>query len=77
MMPTDAIAIVTPHGRYERVSRNPKEMLPCGHTTDMYEIAWNGDTKTPADGELPSLVCNSCMKNWIAALVASVRKETT
>ena len=47
MIPTDAIAIVTPHGRYERALHNRQEALPCGHRTAMDEIAWQRDTKTP------------------------------
>ena len=39
MIPIDAIAIVTPRGRYERVLRNRKAVLPCGHRTAMDEIA--------------------------------------
>ena len=74
MIPTDAIAIVTPHGRYERVMRSRKQVLPCGHRTAMDEIAWQRDTKTQSD-ELPALVCNRCMKDWMAAFVAGRRRQ--
>ena len=72
MIPTDAIAIVTPHGRYERVMRSRKQVLPCGHRTAMDEIAWQRDTKTQSD-ELPALVCNRCMKDWMAGFVLDLR----
>lgn len=68
MIPADAIAIVTPHGRYERVLRGQKHILACGHHTAMDEIAWQRNAKTQ-DGELSDLVCNACMKAWIAAFV--------
>ena len=74
MIPTDAIAIVTPHGRYERVLCSPKRNLPCGHRTAMDEIAWQRDTKTQS-AELPDVVCNRCMKGWMAAFVANGRRE--
>ncbi len=70
MIPAYAIAIVTPHGRYERVLRGRKNTLPCGHRTAMDEIAWQRDSKTPGAGELPDLVCNACMKTWVAALAS-------
>ena len=69
MIPTDAIAIVTPHGRYERVLRGRRKVLPCGHHTAMDQIAWHRDTKT-RHAELPDLVCNACMRAWVAAFVA-------
>ena len=74
MIRTDAIAIVTPHGRYERVLRGRRNPLPCGHRTAMDEIAWQRDTKTP-DADLPDLVCNACMKGWLTALVSAGRKD--
>ena len=45
MIPIDAIAVVTPHGRYERIMRSPKETSHCGHRTATNEIAWRRDTK--------------------------------
>jgi hypothetical protein len=39
MIPNDAIAIVTLHGRYERVLRSREQALSCGHATAMDEIA--------------------------------------
>ena len=74
MIPTDAIAIVTPHGRYERVMRSRKQVLPCGHRTAMDEIAWQRDTKTQSD-ELPALVCNRCMNDWMVAFVSRRQGE--
>ena len=72
-IPADAIAIVTPHGRYERVLRSRKKVLPCGHRTAMDEIAWQRDAKTQS-AELPALVCNRCMKGRMEALVAGGHK---
>ena len=69
MIPADAIAIITPHGRYERVLRGRRNALPCGHHTAMDETAWRRNTKTQ-DGELSDLVCNACMRAWLAAFVA-------
>ena len=69
MIPNDAIAIVTPHGRYERVMRGRRNPLPCGHHTAMDEIAWRRDTTTP-DAELPDVMCNACMKGWMEAFVS-------
>ena len=69
MIPADAIAIITPHGRYERVLRGRRNALPCGHHTAMDEIAWQRNTKTQ-DAELPGLVCNACMQAWMTAFVA-------
>lgn len=74
MIPTDAIAIVTPHGRYERVLRSRRQALPCGHHTAMDEIAWQQVSKTH-ESDLPALVCNRCMKGWMAAFVAAGRRE--
>ena len=74
-IPTDAIAIVTPHGRYERVLRNRQEALPCGHRTVMDEIAWLRDTKTPGDDELPSPMCNAGMIPYVEAFVAAGHQE--
>lgn len=76
MIPKNAIAIVTPHGRYQRVMRGRRNVLPCGHQTAMNEIAWQRDTKTPG-GELPDLVCNACMKTWVSEFVANGRREAT
>ena len=73
MIPTDAIAIVTPHGRYERVLRGRRTVLPCGHHTAMDEIAWQRDAKTP-DDELPDLICNACMRVWMAEFIARGRQ---
>ena len=73
MIPADAIAIVTPHGRYERVLRGRRTALPCGHHTAMNEIAWKRDTKTQ-DAELPGLVCNACMGAWVAAFAGREQK---
>ena len=68
MIRSDAIAIVTSHGRYERVLRSQSQELSCGHRTAMDEIAWQLDTKTPADeGLLLQVVCHACMKAWVAA----------
>ena len=75
MIPIDAIAIVTPHGRYERALRNRKEALPCGHRTAMDEIAWQRDTRTPGDDELPSPMCNACMIAYVEAFVAAGHQE--
>ena len=75
MIPIDAITIVTPHGRYERALRNRKEVLPCDHRTAMDEIAWQRDTKTPGDGELPSPMCNACMIAYVEAFVAAGHQE--
>ncbi len=69
MIPADAIAIVTPHGRYERVMRGRRIALPCGHHTAMDEIAWQPDTKTPVC-RLPNLICHACMRAWVAEFVA-------
>ena len=77
MIPIDAIAVVTPHGRYERIMRSPKETSHCGHRTATNEIAWRRDTKKRADFEIPHLVCNACMINWMAAFVAGKQKEAT
>ena len=74
MIPADTIAIVTPHGRYERVLRGRKHPLACGHHTAMDEIAWRGDTKTQ-DAELPGLMCNACMKAWLAAFVSKQQED--
>ena len=74
MIPTDAIAIVTPHGRYERALRSRRQALPCGHHTDIDEIAWQRVSKT-GPAELPAPVCNQCMKDWMAAFLAGERKE--
>ena len=69
MIPADAIATFTPHGRYERVMRGRRTALPCGHHTAMDEIAWQRNAKAH-DGEFSDLVCNACMKAWMAAFVA-------
>ena len=74
MIPADAIAIVTPHGRYQPVLHGRRNPLPCGHHTAMNEIAWQRDTKTPG-GELPELVCHACMKAWVAPFAARGRRE--
>ena len=76
MIPVDAIAIVTPHGRYERVMRGRRNALPCGHHTTMDEVAWQRDDQAP-DGELPGLVCNACMKAWVAAFAARQGPEAS
>ena len=71
MIRSDAIAIVTSNGRYERVMRSQKQELPCGHRTAMDEIAWKLDTKTPADEGPLQVVCHACMKAWVAASLRS------
>ena len=67
MIRSDAIAIGTSNGRYQRVLRSQKLELPCGHRTAMDEIAWKLDTKTPAHEGMIQLVCHACMKAWVAA----------
>ena len=75
MIRSDAIAIVSPNGRYERVMRSRKQELPCGHRTAMDEIAWQRDTKAPADEGLPQVVCNACMNAWVEAFTRSRYEE--
>ena len=41
----------------------------------MDEIAWQRDTKTPGDGELPSPMCNACMIAYVEAFVAAGHQE--
>lgn len=74
IIPANAIAIITPHGRNERVMRSRRKMLPCGHHTAMDEIAWRRDTKTQ-DGELPDLVCHACMHAAVREFATNPRKE--
>ena len=79
MILTDAIAIVTPYGRYERVMRNGKKALQCGHATVMDEIAWQWDgtdcrADEPPAPDLPVELCNACMKAWIMAFIEAGRK---
>ena len=76
MIRSDAIAIGTSHGRYERVLRSQKKELPCGHRTAMDEIAWQLDTQTPADEGPPQVVCHACMKAWVAASLRSGGQRT-
>ena len=76
MIRSDAIAIVTSYGRYERVMRSQKQELPSGHRTAVDEIAWKLDTKTPADEGIPQVVCNACMKAWVAASLRSGGRRT-
>ena len=71
MIRSDAIAIVTSNGRYERVMRSRKQELPCGHRTAMDEIAWQLDTKAPADEGPLQVVCHACMNAWVAASLRS------
>ena len=67
MIRSDAIAIGTSNGRYQRVLRSQQQELPCGHRTAMDEIAWQLDTKTPAHEGVIQVVCHACMKAWVAA----------
>ena len=71
MIRSDAIAIGTSKGRYERVMRSQKRELPCGHRTAMDEIAWKLDTQTPADEGPPQVVCHACMNAWVEAATRS------
>ena len=47
MIRSDAIAIGTSNGRYQRVLRSQKQELPCGHRTAMDEIAWQTGHANP------------------------------
>ena len=76
MIRSDAIAIVTSNGRYERVMRSQKQELPCGHRTAMDEIAWQLDTQTPADEGPLQVVCNACMNAWVEASLRSGGQRT-
>ena len=76
MIRSDAIAIGTSNGRYERVLRSQKQELSCGHRTPMDEIAWKLDTKTPADKGPLQVVCHACMNAWVAASLRSGGQRT-
>ena len=78
MIPTDVSAIVTPYGRYERVSHNGNKGLQCRHATVMDEIAWQRDgadrcAGKPPTPDLPVELCNACMKTWITAFIEAGR----
>ena len=82
MIPHDAIAIITPHGRYQRVMRGRRQQLICGHHTAMDEIAWerdgiNGDADELPVAGLPAQVCNPCMKRWMEAFVIASQGRST
>ena len=49
--------------------RSRKNPQACDQVTAIDEIAWQRDTKTP-EPSLPYLVCDACMKAWVAAFAA-------
>ena len=49
--------------------RSRKNPQACDQVTAIDEIAWRRDTKTP-EPSLPYLVCDACMKAWVAAFAA-------
>ena len=69
---SNALAVATPHGRYERETLKPGTALDCGHETGAWGIAWRRRSATErGNPPLPPLVCNECLSDWIAQFVGA------
>ena len=69
---SNALALATPHGRYERETLKPGTALDCGHETGAWGIAWRRRPATERGNQpLPPLVCNECLSAWAARFVGT------